>query len=78
MLRSPTSHYGPYEQSRPGSCGKLLPNVEGRIVNPETMQDVPNVGDEGEIWMKGPIIMKGVGHIHIESLFVGSMLTNIA
>lgn len=56
---SPTSHYGPYDQTRPGSCGKLLPNVQGRIVNPETMQDVPNVGDEGEIWMKGPIIMKG-------------------
>lgn len=29
-------------------------------MNPETMEDVPNVGDEGEIWMKGPIIMKGV------------------
>ena len=23
------------------------------------MKDVPNIGDEGEIWMKGPIIMKG-------------------
>lgn len=27
------------------------------------MEDVPNVGDEGEIWMKGPIIMKGVSLI---------------
>lgn len=56
---SPTSHYGPYDQPRPGSCGKLLPNVQGRIVDPVTMKDVENIGDEGEIWMKGPIIMKG-------------------
>lgn len=37
-------------------------------MNPETMQDMPNVGDEGEIWMKGPIIMKGVSlskHFHV-------------
>lgn len=57
---SPTSHYGPYDSPRPGSCGKLLPNVQGRIVDPVTMKDVENIGDEGEIWMKGPIIMKGV------------------
>lgn len=56
---SPTSHYGPYDSPRPGSCGKLLPNVQGRIVDPVTMKDVENIGDEGEIWMKGPIIMKG-------------------
>ena len=56
---SPTSHYGPYDRPRPGSCGLLLPNVQGRIVDPVTMKDVPNIGDEGEIWMKGPIIMKG-------------------
>ena len=57
---SPTSHYSPYDNARIGSAGKLLPNVQGRIVDPVTMKDMPNVGDEGEIWMKGPIIMKGV------------------
>lgn len=37
----------------------MLPNVQARIVDPVTMKDVPNIGDEGELWMKGPIIMKG-------------------
>lgn len=56
---SPTSHYCPYDAVRAGSCGKSLPNVECRIVDPVTMKDMPNIGDEGELWMKGPIIMKG-------------------
>ena len=49
---SPTSHYAPYEQSRPGSCGLLLPNVQGRVVDPVTLKDVPNFEDEGELWLK--------------------------
>lgn len=66
---SPTSHYSPYDKARIGSAGMLLPNVQGRIVDPVTMKDMPNVGDEGEIWMKGPIIMKGVsGRLVLEKL----------
>ncbi|CAD6568435.1 MAG: hypothetical protein CYPHOPRED_002562 [Cyphobasidiales sp. Tagirdzhanova-0007] len=56
---SPTSHYAPYDRPRLGSCGPSLPNVQTRIVDPVTMKDMPNIGDEGELWMKGPIMMKG-------------------
>jgi long-subunit acyl-CoA synthetase (AMP-forming) len=31
---SPTSHYCPYEAPRAGSCGKLLPTVAARVVDP--------------------------------------------
>jgi len=43
---------------KPGSIGLPLPNVEARIVNPETFQDV-RLGDVGEIWLKGPNVTPG-------------------
>jgi len=43
---------------KPGSIGLLLPNLEVRIVDPETLVDlVP--GQTGEIWLKGPAITPG-------------------
>ena len=41
-----------------GSIGRSLPNVEVRIVNPETFQDL-DVGEVGEIWLKGPNVSPG-------------------
>ena len=41
-----------------GSIGLPLPNVEVRIVNPETLQDL-DVGEVGEIWLKGPNVTPG-------------------
>jgi malonyl-CoA/methylmalonyl-CoA synthetase len=43
---------------KPGSIGLPLPEVEVRIVNPETLQDL-DVGDVGEIWLKGPHVTPG-------------------
>jgi len=43
---------------KPGSIGLPLPNVEVRIVNPETFQDV-KLGEAGEIWLKGPNVTPG-------------------
>jgi malonyl-CoA/methylmalonyl-CoA synthetase len=43
---------------KPGSIGIPLPNVEVRIVNPETLQDV-KPGKVGEIWLKGPNVSPG-------------------
>jgi len=43
---------------KPGSIGLPLPNVEVRIVNPETRQDV-TLGEVGEIWLKGPNVTPG-------------------
>jgi acyl-CoA synthetase (AMP-forming)/AMP-acid ligase II len=41
-----------------GSIGLPLPNVEVRIVNPETFQDL-KLGEVGEIWLKGPNVTPG-------------------
>jgi long-chain acyl-CoA synthetase len=40
------------------SCGKAVPNHEVRIVDRDTNQDVAD-GEVGEIWMRGPQIMRG-------------------
>ncbi len=41
-----------------GSIGLPLPNVEVRIVNPETLEDLSS-GEVGEIWLKGPNVTPG-------------------
>jgi malonyl-CoA/methylmalonyl-CoA synthetase len=43
---------------KPGSVGIPLPHVEVRIVNPETQKDV-EMGQVGEIWLKGPNVTSG-------------------
>ena len=43
---------------RPGSVGPLVANTEGRIVDPETGQDVAT-GQVGELWARGPQVMPG-------------------
>lgn len=55
---SPVSHCAPYEGSRPGSVGVLVPGMEARIVDPETLADLAP-GHEGEVWLRGPNVMKG-------------------
>lgn len=40
------------------SCGRAVPWVELRIVDPATAKDVPT-GGVGEIWLRSPMIMKG-------------------
>ncbi len=42
----------------PGSIGLPLPDLEVRVVNPESRQDVPP-GETGELWLKGPGITPG-------------------
>ena len=41
-----------------GSIGLPLPGLEVRIVNPETLEDLPP-GETGEIWLKGPAVTPG-------------------
>ena len=43
--------------SKPGSIGKPLPGVKVRIID-ENGNDLP-AGQEGEIWLGGPMVMKG-------------------
>ncbi|KAI1764737.1 acetyl-CoA synthetase-like protein [Hypoxylon sp. FL1150] len=42
-----------------GSCGKLLPNLEAKIVDVDTGKDIAPGEGEGELWFKGPNIFPG-------------------
>jgi acyl-CoA synthetase (AMP-forming)/AMP-acid ligase II len=58
---SPVSHksrLARVEETPPGSVGALIPNTEARLVDPETGEDLAE-GEEGEIWIRGPQVMKG-------------------
>lgn len=55
---SPVSHATALDDIVPGSIGVLVPNAEGRIVDPDTGADQP-VGGTGEIWVRGPLVMAG-------------------
>ncbi len=51
---------------KPGSIGLPLPDLQVRIVEPETLRDVP-MGQTGEIWLKGPAITPGYWRRHDET-----------
>ena len=51
---------------KPGSIGKPLPDLEVRIVDPETGADVLP-GQTGEIWLKGPSITPGYWQKPVET-----------
>ena len=57
---SPVTHVIPFRPGadRSGSIGPPVPGTECRIVDPETGEDVGE-GERGELWMRGPQIMKG-------------------
>jgi long-chain acyl-CoA synthetase len=56
---APVTHCNPLtDESRPGSIGLPLPDVEAAILDLETGEPVP-VGETGELVVKGPNIMQG-------------------
>jgi acyl-CoA synthetase (AMP-forming)/AMP-acid ligase II len=56
---SPVTHVTRVERpNKPGSIGQALPMTECRIVDPESGEDVGS-GERGELWMRGPQVMKG-------------------
>jgi long-chain acyl-CoA synthetase len=55
---SPVVTFNPIEKRKPGSVGKALPSAEIKIADPET-QKALGVLQEGEIVIKGPMVMKG-------------------
>jgi acyl-CoA synthetase (AMP-forming)/AMP-acid ligase II len=57
---SPVTHAVPDEGGldKPGSIGPLVPNTECRVVDYETGRDL-EAGQDGEIWVRGPQVMKG-------------------
>ncbi|OQU99291.1 hypothetical protein CLAIMM_04944 isoform 1 [Cladophialophora immunda] len=44
--------------SEPGTIGYLLPGMEGRVVDPDTLEDVPK-GTKGELWARGNVVCMG-------------------
>lgn len=46
------------DSRRPGSIGIPFPSTEIRLVDPETLEDVPR-GHEGELWVRGPQVFQG-------------------
>jgi long-chain acyl-CoA synthetase len=56
---SPLSTMNPYKGKRKlGSIGLPLLNVELKLVDPESGEEVP-LGEPGEICVRGPMVMKG-------------------
>ena len=57
---SGASHLGPTTEDKikPASGGRLMPNMECRIVDVASGEEVP-VGEQGEIQVRGPIVMQG-------------------
>jgi acyl-CoA synthetase (AMP-forming)/AMP-acid ligase II len=54
----PEAHRDAAHPERLVSAGQPIPNCEARIVDPDSLADMP-VGEHGEIWLKTPQLMKG-------------------
>ncbi|MCT1452690.1 AMP-binding protein [Corynebacterium sp. p3-SID1145] len=55
---SPAVNIGIKGDTNPGSIGFPVPNTECRVVDIETLQDVPQ-GETGELLVRGPQVMQG-------------------
>lgn len=56
---SPVTHSNPYwGTKKPGTVGVALPSTECRVVDPESGRDM-GPGELGELWIRGPQVMKG-------------------
>jgi len=55
---SPVSHCTVMGDFRAGTSGTTVSNTECRIVDPDTGDDM-GVGEPGELWVRGPQVMKG-------------------
>lgn len=63
---APVTNWCRPHEFRPRSVGKALPNVIERIVDPATGVDLPP-GQDGEVWIAGPNIMRGYLHLAHET-----------
>jgi long-chain acyl-CoA synthetase len=55
---SPIVTFNPIEKRKPNSVGRPLPSAEIKILHPETENEL-GVMEEGEVAIKGPMVMKG-------------------
>ncbi|KAF9504366.1 hypothetical protein BS47DRAFT_1355281 [Hydnum rufescens UP504] len=58
---SPVTHWlrGQDSIRKRGSIGRLLPNVQARLVDDDEKDIQPGPENSGELWVRGPNIMKG-------------------
>jgi acyl-CoA synthetase (AMP-forming)/AMP-acid ligase II len=58
---SPTMMFleGPDSDAKAGSCGRLIPNLEARLVDDDENDIQPGPKNRGELWVRGKSIMKG-------------------
>ncbi|MEE8565442.1 MAG: AMP-binding protein [Candidatus Thermoplasmatota archaeon] len=58
---SPVSHINPPNRfdRKIGSIGIPIPNTYAKIVKPDTNEEITDYNKKGELWVKGPGIMKG-------------------
>lgn len=72
-----TESFGPYCSDRLdvdmpagkwGSSGRPVPGVEVRITDPESAEPC-SAGEEGEIWLRGPNILRGICGRHRSEVF---------
>jgi len=54
----PDAHRDADHPERLVSAGRLIPEAEIRVVDPESLEDVPE-GEHGELWFRTPQLMKG-------------------
>jgi acyl-CoA synthetase (AMP-forming)/AMP-acid ligase II len=54
----PEAHHDDEHPERLVSAGRCIPEVELRVVDPATLEDLP-VGEHGELWFRTPQLMKG-------------------
>jgi acyl-CoA synthetase (AMP-forming)/AMP-acid ligase II len=55
---SPLTHLSLHGSTKVGSIGPLVPNTTCRVVSPQQGSDL-GVGEDGELWIRGPQVMKG-------------------
>lgn len=58
MTETTVGCLGLHDNMTPGTCGRIMPGVEAKLVDPDTNQKV-KLGQRGELWVRGPNIMKG-------------------
>jgi long-chain acyl-CoA synthetase len=65
---SPVTHTNPiYGKSRIGTIGLPYPDTEVKIVDPESGTRVLGAGEEGELCIRGPQVMKGYWNMPTET-----------
>ncbi|KAK7364881.1 hypothetical protein VNO80_13626 [Phaseolus coccineus] len=58
LTESAVTRTVPEEANHVGTAGRLKPDIEAKIVNPQTGK-LMFPGEKGELWIKGPYVMKG-------------------